>query len=64
MSTAFPGVTPSDPDSPRPTPAWLVDEPFLDDLGQGEDGARVDIGPLKNTLLSAAAVDANLEHRL
>jgi RIO kinase 1 len=37
MSTVFPGVTPSGPDSPRPTPTWLVDEPFED----------VDHGPVK-----------------
>lgn len=46
---------------PSEAPRWLVDEPFLDDLGQGEDGGRIDIGPLKNTLLSATSIE---EHRL
>jgi succinoglycan biosynthesis protein ExoM len=47
-------------DVPPPgAPHWLVDEPFLDALGQGEDGGRVTIGPLKNTLLSAEAVEAH-----
>jgi hypothetical protein len=44
---------------PVGAPRWLVDEPFLDGLGQGEDGGRVAIGPLKNTLLSSAAIEAH-----
>lgn len=46
--------------APPGAPRWLLDEPFLDALDDeraGRDGTAVDIGPLKNTLLSAAAVE-------
>lgn len=41
-------------DEPPPgAPRWLVDEPFLGDQTAGTDGEAIEIGPLKNTLVSA-----------
>ncbi len=38
--------------APPGAPAWLVAEPFLDELDTGPDRAPLEIGPLKNTLVS------------
>jgi succinoglycan biosynthesis protein ExoM len=41
-------------DPPPGAPGWLSEEPFLDELSTGVDGATTDEGYLKNTLVSAA----------
>lgn len=38
---------------PHDAPAWLSDEPFLDEFVSIEDGSTIDVGPIKNTLISA-----------
>jgi len=37
-------------------PAWLRDEPFLHEFMSIEDGSRIDVGAIKNTLISAEFV--------
>lgn len=47
-------------DEPPPgAPSWLTREPFLDDLSSGTDGEVIEIGPLKNTLVSAPFLRAH-----
>ena len=38
---------------PVGAPPWLSSEPFLDDFSTGSDGMPIEIGALKNTLVSA-----------
>ena len=41
-------------DEPPPdAPSWLSSEPFLDDFSTGSDGMPIEMGALKNTLVSA-----------
>lgn len=44
---------------PADAPRWLLDEPFLERLGVGEDGAPTAGGHLKNVLLSAEFLRAH-----
>lgn len=40
--------------APAGSPSWLVDEPFLDGPTAPSDGAPIEIGALKNTMVSSA----------
>jgi succinoglycan biosynthesis protein ExoM len=59
-STGANGVSGRCEDQPPPgAPRWIVDEPFLDGPTAGSNGAEIEIGALKNTMVSSAFLDSS-----